>query len=445
VQINRPGSAQPPYGTPLDRAAPQGEGLCFFAPLNEGGGKSTWDLALGLNVLLKGTAVWNPAKSPLYGPGVDCLAVGNFLAATPIPGTLQLPNPISLGVWLRWNGTNPTALCQIFGLVTVASTYAGAWRVQLASGTSNVNLFNGTTTTGTLATLTSGKDSFLLVTINAAGSLNAYLDGQLTAGPVASMGTSPSYTATSQVYFGGSPTGAASQCRYYGGAIWNRELKQSDALRLTNNSRALLRPRRRRVYAVSAGATVSGSMGVTLAPAAFSGTGSTGTAGSMGITLAPDVFSGTAGTLSSGSMAKTLNPDVFAGSAAFATSATMAVTLAPDVFIGTSGNITVASMAATLAAGIFVGTATAAGAASSGSMDVTLAPAVFLGLTPGVVIVSATMAVVLNPDVFAGTANAYPAPAVLSLVDPDLASLIVTTADPSIDEADPDAASLIII
>jgi hypothetical protein len=424
VQINRPGSAQPPYGTPLDRATSLAEGLRFFAPLNEGGGTSTWDLELDLKVGLNGTAAWNPAASARHGPGVDCLAVGAYGMGTPIPGTLQLANPISLAVALRWNGTNPTGVAQLFGLITNASTYAAAFRLQFTSGTSSAQLVSPSGTTAVLATLTSGKESVLVVTIDAAGSLNAYLDGAKTAGPTASQGGSPAYGATSAVYFGGSPSGATAQCRFYWGAIWNRALSQVEALKLSTTSRALLRRPRRRIYAVSAAATVTGSMGVTLAPAVFSGAGGFATAGSMGITLAPDVFSGTAGTLSSGSMAKTLNPDTFQG---------------------TSGNITVASMAITLVADVFSGTATAAGAASSGSMDVTLAPAVFVGLTPGVVIVSATMAVVLAPDIFTGTANAYPAPAVLSLVDPDLASLIVTTADPSIDEADPDAASLIII
>jgi hypothetical protein len=444
VQITRPGSAQPPYGTPLDRGS-LAEGLQFYLPLNEGGGLCAFDLVAGLPVVFAGAPVWNRAASPRFGPGVDCLNTGDGGQATPIPNRLRVVNPLTLAVGLRWTSVNPTGVPMEFGLITNVSTFASAWRLQGFTGNSAIQLNGPGGNSGALATLTANRDSVLVVTIDAAGSLNAYLDGILTAGPIASQGGSPAYGATSAVYFGAAPGSAAPQNRFYWGAIWSRALAPATVLELSTNSRALLRPRRRRIYAVSAAATVTGSMGVTLAPAAFSGTGSTGTAGSMGITLAPDIFSGTAGILSSGAMGITLAPDVFAGTAAFATSATMGVTLSPDTFVGTSGNITVASMAITLVADVFSGTATAAGGASSGAMAVTLAPDVFAGLTPGVVVISATMAVVLSPDAFAGTANAYPAPAMLSLVDPDLASLIVTTADPSIAEADPDAASLIII
>jgi hypothetical protein len=437
--------SKPAPGTPIDWGHPLSQGLVFALPLWEGSGLSAQDMGPSiLSLAINSASVW---ASGGQGWGVDCTAVSAGGLAT-IGAPLKIVNPLTLAVGLRWNGTNPTGVPLVFGLVTNNSTYTSAWRLQGFTGNSAIQLNGPGGNSGALATLVAGKDSVFVMTIDAAGSLNAYLDGVLQTGPIAAQGGSPAYGATnSGVYIGGSPGNATPQHRYYGAWIWRQALPRDAASAFSANPwQVYQQPHPYWLLKTpTAGGTVSGSMGVTLAPAVFSGTGSTGTAGSMGITLAPDVFSGTAGILSSGAMGITLAPDVFAGSAAFATSATMGVTLAPDVFVGTSGNITVASMAATLASGVFAGSATAAGAASSGSMAVVLAPAVFVGLTPGVVIVSATMAVVLNPDVFAGTANAYPAPAVLSLVDPDLASLIVTTADPSIDEADPDAASLIII
>jgi hypothetical protein len=437
--------SKPAPGTPIDWGHPLSQGLVFAMPLWEGSGLSAQDIGPSiLSLTLNAASAW---ASGGQGVGLDCTAVSAGGIAT-IGASLKIANPLTLAIALRWNGTNPTGVPLVFGLVTNNSTYTSAWRLQGFTGNSAIQLNGPGGNSGALATLVAGMDSVFVMRIDAAGSLNAYLDGVLTAGPIAAQGGSPAYGATnSGVYIGGSPGNATPQHRYYGAWIWRQALPRDAVSAFSANPWQIHQQPHPYwlLKAPAAGGTVSGSMGVTLAPDTFSGSGSLLTSGSMGITLAPDVFSGTAGILSSGSMGVTLAPDVFAGSAAFATSATMAKTLNPDTFQGTSGNITVASMAATLAAGVFAGLATTAGAASSGTMGVTLAPDVFAGLTPGVVVISATMAVVLTPDAFAGTAHAYPAPAVLSLVDPDLASLIVTTADPSIAEADPDAASLIII
>jgi hypothetical protein len=401
--------SKPAPGTPIDWGHPLSQGLVFALPLWEGSGLSAQDIGPSiLSLTLNSASAW---ASGGQGVGVDCTAVSAGGIAT-IGASLKIANPLTLAIALRWNGTNPTGVPLVFGLVTNNSTYTSAWRLQGFTGNSAIQLNGPGGNSGALATLVSGKDSVFVMTIDAAGSLNAYLDGVLQTGPIAAQGGSPAYGATnSGVYIGGSPGNATPQHRYYGAWIWRQALPRDAASAFSANPwQVYQQPHPYWLLKTpTAGGTVSGSMGVTLAPAVFSGTGSTGTAGSMGITLAPDVFSGTAGILSSGSMGVTLAPDVFAGSAAFATSATMAVTLGADTFVGTSGNITVASMAATLASGIFVGTATAAGAASSGSMDVTLAPDAFAGSAAGggIVATTAAMSVTLAPDTFTATALAY--------------------------------------
>ena len=242
---------KPPLGTPLDPGAPLSRGLVWFAPLWEAGGTTCCDLVSGTNPALVSGTPWTWSGSPWLGCGLG-LTSSTYGASATVPGyfggasstPVNLNNPITFVLGVRWNGTNPSGIAPIFGYSESNSSDMAVKQLRLATTSGGVMVHYASSNTSVVANLAANVDTVLVVTLTAAnGTATGWVNG--VQGSTSGAVTSASVGSTTQIGFGrltGGTTTGACNCTVCFGAIYNRALSAGEIAAWSANPWGIFAP-----------------------------------------------------------------------------------------------------------------------------------------------------------------------------------------------------------